>query len=177
MIHDAIPHGEERFGAKRFGEEIRAGHEGDDDLQILHALANKVVAPVHVLHARMMLRVARNHDRRLVVDMETSGLRVAEAKVVEHRPRSEIASLAASDAATISASHEERATVACFLEAHEIAADMYLKHMPEVECFTAQSNSDMPDSGATVVRPRAGTAGRRACGARGSRALARSACW
>eukprot|EP00966_Prymnesium_polylepis_P174515 4038223-Prymnesium_polylepis.1 len=69
MVHDAIAHGKERFGAKRFGKEIRvvvrARHEGDNDLQILHALANEVVVLVHVLHAGVVLRVVRNRDRRL----------------------------------------------------------------------------------------------------------------
>eukprot|EP00966_Prymnesium_polylepis_P157848 3647994-Prymnesium_polylepis.1 len=40
------------------------------------------------------------------------------------RLRSEMASFAASEAATISASHDESAIVACFFELHDIAADM-----------------------------------------------------
>eukprot|EP00966_Prymnesium_polylepis_P041002 951524-Prymnesium_polylepis.1 len=60
MIHDAVSHGEERLWTKRFCEEVRvvvrARHEGDNDLQILDALADEVVAPVHVLHAGVMLR-------------------------------------------------------------------------------------------------------------------------
>ena len=55
--------------------------------------------------------------------------------------RSDIASLEASDAAII---QDESATVGCFLEPHEMAALMYLNTWPEVECFTAQSESDMP---------------------------------
>ena len=41
----------------------------------------------------------------------------------------------------ISASHEERATVDCFLEAQLIVAEPRWKECPEVECFTAQSES------------------------------------
>ena len=60
-----------------------------------------------------------------------------------------MAPLAASDAATISASHDESATGRFLLGAPgEMAEYMYLKHVPEVECLTAQSESDMPDIGA-----------------------------
>ena len=58
-----------------------------------------------------------------------------------------MASVAASDAATISASQEDKATLFCFLEPQEIAAWLKMKSCqtcPEVECLTTQSESDMP---------------------------------
>ena len=61
------------------------------------------------------------------------------------------ASLAASDAAMISHSQEERAMDGCFLDPHEIAAFDIENTKPEVECLTAQSAdqsaSDIPDNG------------------------------
>eukprot|EP00965_Chrysotila_dentata_P129526 4282250-Pleurochrysis_carterae.AAC.1 len=49
------------------------------------------------------------------------------------RARRYTASLVASLAATISASHEDKATVACFLEDQEMAARLYVNTYPEVE--------------------------------------------
>ena len=57
------------------------------------------------------------------------------------------ASLAASEAAIISDSHEERAMEGCFFDPHDIAAFDIENTKPDVECLTAQSASDMPDSG------------------------------
>eukprot|EP00965_Chrysotila_dentata_P087133 2876387-Pleurochrysis_carterae.AAC.1 len=54
------------------------------------------------------------------------------------------ASLVASLAATISASHDESATVACFFDDHDIAAWLYVNTKPEVECRVAQSESVNP---------------------------------
>ena len=47
----------------------------------------------------------------------------------------------------ISASQEERATLGCFFEPHETVAELKSKVKPEVECFTAQSESLCPFSG------------------------------
>ena len=54
------------------------------------------------------------------------------------------ASLAASEAAMISASHEDRAREVCFLLTQLIEVLAYWKVMPVVECFTAQSGSEKP---------------------------------
>eukprot|EP00966_Prymnesium_polylepis_P096926 2245614-Prymnesium_polylepis.1 len=81
VIHNAIAEGEELFRTERFGEEVghvvRRGDEGHHDLQVFHAFSNEEVAPRDVLHARMVLRVVRDGDGRLVVDMQTCGLGVA----------------------------------------------------------------------------------------------------
>eukprot|EP00965_Chrysotila_dentata_P004324 140860-Pleurochrysis_carterae.AAC.4 len=61
-----------------------------------------------------------------------------------NRERRYTASLVASEAATISASQLDRETDACFLEAHEIAARLYMKTYPVVECRVAQSESEKP---------------------------------
>ena len=58
-----------------------------------------------------------------------------------------MASLAASEAATISASVEESAIVGCFFDPQLMAARWKVKTLPDVECFTAQSESLMPDTG------------------------------
>ena len=57
------------------------------------------------------------------------------------------ASLAASEAAMISDSHDDKAIVGCFFEPHEIAAFDIENTYPDVECLTAQSASDIPDRG------------------------------
>ena len=57
------------------------------------------------------------------------------------------ASLAASEAATISASHEDRAIDCCLLEPQEMAARDMVNTKPDVEWRTAQSASAMPDKG------------------------------
>jgi hypothetical protein len=59
---------------------------------------------------------------------------------VASRPRW-TASLPASEAATISASHEESATVFCFFDPQETAARFNTKTFPEVEWRVAQSES------------------------------------
>eukprot|EP00965_Chrysotila_dentata_P130781 4323956-Pleurochrysis_carterae.AAC.1 len=56
------------------------------------------------------------------------------------------ASFAASEAATISASQEASATLACFLDDHEIAARPCVNTQPVVEWRTAQSESEWPCS-------------------------------
>eukprot|EP00965_Chrysotila_dentata_P031269 1040980-Pleurochrysis_carterae.AAC.1 len=63
-----------------------------------------------------------------------------------------VASFAASEAATISASHEESATVACFLLLHVMAACPYMNTCPDVECRVAQSESENPASGRLSAR-------------------------
>ena len=60
-----------------------------------------------------------------------------------------MASLAASLAAIISASHDDSATQACFLHDHEMAALLYMNTEPEVECLVAQSESVKPCSAAS----------------------------
>eukprot|EP00965_Chrysotila_dentata_P128157 4237003-Pleurochrysis_carterae.AAC.1 len=58
-----------------------------------------------------------------------------------------MASFAASEAATILASHEDRATVACFLLDQVMAAWLYKNTWPDVECLVAQSESEKPATG------------------------------
>eukprot|EP00965_Chrysotila_dentata_P079502 2621979-Pleurochrysis_carterae.AAC.1 len=57
------------------------------------------------------------------------------------RARRYVASVAASEAAMISASHEDEATVGCFLLLQVMAAFPYMKTGPEVEWRVAQSES------------------------------------
>eukprot|EP00965_Chrysotila_dentata_P179394 5924477-Pleurochrysis_carterae.AAC.2 len=65
-----------------------------------------------------------------------------------NRVRKYTASFAASDAAIISASQDERATLGCFFDDQEIAAWLYMKTYPEeVECLVAQFESEMPSMG------------------------------
>eukprot|EP00965_Chrysotila_dentata_P256543 6212574-Pleurochrysis_carterae.AAC.2 len=54
----------------------------------------------------------------------------------------------------ISASHDERATEGCFLDAHEMAAWLYMKTWPDVECLVAQSESEKPAIGVSVWQKR-----------------------
>ena len=86
-VHDSVAQREELFGPERLREEVRhvvrGRHEGDHDLHVLDALANEEVAPRHMLHPRVMLRVVRNGDGRLVVHVKACGLRVLEAQVLE----------------------------------------------------------------------------------------------
>ena len=58
-----------------------------------------------------------------------------------------IASLAASEAAMISASQEDSATLVCFLEPQETTAVEYVNCQPDVECLTPQSESLCPRRG------------------------------
>eukprot|EP00965_Chrysotila_dentata_P169527 5596751-Pleurochrysis_carterae.AAC.1 len=53
-----------------------------------------------------------------------------------------MASFAASEAATISASHEDNATVGCFLEAQDMAACPYRNTYPDVEWRGDVSQTD-----------------------------------
>eukprot|EP00965_Chrysotila_dentata_P151037 4991485-Pleurochrysis_carterae.AAC.1 len=66
--------------------------------------------------------------------------------------RKYVASLAASEAAMISASQDESATDGCFLLLHVMAARPYMKTWPEVEWRVAQSESENPVSGVLSVR-------------------------
>ena len=45
----------------------------------------------------------------------------------------------------ISASQDDNATLGCFLDAQLMQAEPMENTYPEVECFTAQSESDMPE--------------------------------
>ena len=89
VIHDFVPHVEESLGRQGFGEEIRfvvgASDEGDDNLQVLHALADEEVAPLHVLHPRVVLRVVGHRNRRLIIHVQMCRLVVAEAQIREER--------------------------------------------------------------------------------------------
>ena len=56
-----------------------------------------------------------------------------------------------------STSHDESATLVCFLDPQLMAAWLYMKTKPEVECLTAQSLSEKPltgDASAWYRRPR-----------------------
>eukprot|EP00965_Chrysotila_dentata_P143432 4739218-Pleurochrysis_carterae.AAC.1 len=53
----------------------------------------------------------------------------------------------ASDAAMISASHDDSATEGCFLETQEIAAWLYMKTYPKVESRVAQWESEYACTG------------------------------
>ena len=71
------------------------------------------------------------------------GLDTASAKPSSVRNREVYtASLEVSEAATISASHDERETDFCFLEPHMMAACASRNTQPLVECLTAQSESE-----------------------------------
>eukprot|EP00965_Chrysotila_dentata_P027500 913515-Pleurochrysis_carterae.AAC.1 len=65
------------------------------------------------------------------------------------RARKYTASLVASEAATISASHEDSATVGCFFEDQEMAARPCMKTQPDVEWRVAQSESEWPCTAAS----------------------------
>ena len=127
VIHDAIAKSKKPLVGQRFGEEVRqvvvSRHEGDNDVQVLDAFPNEEMPSFNMFHARMMLRVVRHGNRRLVVHGEVSGLGGVES--VCKSPRRERrcnAYLDASEAAMISASHDESAMTSCFLDAHEIVA-------------------------------------------------------
>eukprot|EP00965_Chrysotila_dentata_P219232 6191012-Pleurochrysis_carterae.AAC.1 len=66
--------------------------------------------------------------------------------------RKYVASLAALEAAMISASQDENATEGCFLLLHVMAARPYMNTWPEVEWRVAQSESENPVSGGLSVR-------------------------
>ena len=55
-----------------------------------------------------------------------------------------MASLAASEPAIISASHEDRGTEGCFFDSQLTVAEPRAKVYPDVECLTAQSESLCP---------------------------------
>ena len=54
------------------------------------------------------------------------------------------ASLEDSEAAMISASHDESAIVGCFFELQPMAARPQMKTLPDMECLRAQSESEYP---------------------------------
>eukprot|EP00966_Prymnesium_polylepis_P160596 3712487-Prymnesium_polylepis.1 len=58
-----------------------------------------------------------------------------------------MASLAASEAAMISASQEDRATAFCFSQPQETTARQNRNTQPVVECLVAQLESVMPGTG------------------------------
>ena len=60
---------------------------GDDNLQVLHALAHEEMTSLYMFHPRVMFRVVGHGDRRLVVDMQVRGLVVAKAEVGEQRAK------------------------------------------------------------------------------------------
>eukprot|EP00965_Chrysotila_dentata_P185897 6137320-Pleurochrysis_carterae.AAC.1 len=91
------------------------------------------MSTVDVLRPLMMLRVVRESERKYT------------------------ASFVASDAAMISASHEDSAAEGCFLDAHEMAAWLYKKTYPEVECLVAQSESEYPCMGISLREKRSPT--------------------
>ena len=51
----------------------------------------------------------------------------------------------------ISASQDDNATLVCLLEAQLMAALLKINTEPEVECFSAQSESECPKSGLGVA--------------------------
>eukprot|EP00965_Chrysotila_dentata_P261151 6214155-Pleurochrysis_carterae.AAC.3 len=80
-----------------------------------------------------------------------------------NRVRKHTASFAALDATMISASQDERPTQGCFLEDHEMAAWLYMKTYPDVECRVAQfeSEEDLTNSAPAVFAARSRLAVRR----------------
>eukprot|EP00965_Chrysotila_dentata_P002760 89638-Pleurochrysis_carterae.AAC.1 len=89
------------------------------------------MTPIDVLGALMVLRVVGEVDGTLP-DFSEESTEVCTA------------SFAASDVATISASQEESATLACFLDDQEMAVLPYVNTHPVLECRTAQSESEWP---------------------------------
>ena len=77
-----------------------------------------------VLDLLVVLGVVRKVARRLVVGGERGGRGGTEAQLIEEAAEGYTPSLAASLTAMISASHDERATLVCFLLDHEIAAKL-----------------------------------------------------
>ena len=87
----------------------------------LDELTHEEVATFYVFHLRMVLGVVGHIDGRFVVDVQIRRRVVFQVELTRERARW-TASVEASDAATISASHEERAILFCFLEDQEMAA-------------------------------------------------------
>eukprot|EP00965_Chrysotila_dentata_P055454 1839941-Pleurochrysis_carterae.AAC.1 len=51
----------------------------------------------------------------------------------------------------LSASHDDSSTPGCYSEsAHEMAARLYMKTYPDVECLVAQAESEYPSIGPTA---------------------------
>ena len=104
-------------------------------LWFLHQLADEEVTPFHVLHARVVLGESGLYATSIADLLSTSRSMGCESfksnsRTCTNRSRW-MASVAASDAATISASQEDKATLFCFLEPQEIAAWLKMKTCPE----------------------------------------------
>eukprot|EP00965_Chrysotila_dentata_P019259 641060-Pleurochrysis_carterae.AAC.4 len=89
-------------------------HERDGELEGLDALTHEEMSAVNVLGARVLLWIVGQVHRRHVLSIERGVGSAAGRPSSEHKAQRCTASLVASEDATISASHEESATVACF---------------------------------------------------------------
>eukprot|EP00965_Chrysotila_dentata_P223088 6193379-Pleurochrysis_carterae.AAC.4 len=121
-VHDDIAHREKRPGSQRLGEEVRqfglAAYEGYGDVMRFNTLAHK------------------ESD----VGSDAGGTRSANAV------RRYTVSFVASDATIISVSQDDKAAEGCFFDAHKIAAWLYMKTYPDVECRVAQLESENPST-------------------------------
>eukprot|EP00965_Chrysotila_dentata_P183591 6062458-Pleurochrysis_carterae.AAC.1 len=74
IVHDNIPHSEEKPGWKRFREEIRevvdTAYERHSDLEVLDLLSDEKMMSINVFGSGMVLGVVREVDCRFVVDVE-----------------------------------------------------------------------------------------------------------
>ena len=146
QVHDGSAKALEGRRVEDLGEDVSViavgRHKGDGDLHVLYHVAHEKVATENVLGLGVELRVVSQVASGLILstpsgDGESAGHSLSSSR----RRRSQMNSLEASDAATISASQVESATQSCRLEAHEITAEPRLKQRPEVELTVAQSAS------------------------------------
>ena len=138
---------------QRLSEEVRqvvySVDVGYPELHVLDTFADKEVPAIDVLGARMKFWIIGDSDGGLVVHAHLQRLGGTVSEFVEELREVErkIASLAASEAAMISASQEDSATLVCFLEPQETTAVEYVNCQPDVECLTPQSESLCPRRG------------------------------
>ena len=110
---------------------------------ILDEFAHIKVTSINVFHLGMMFRVVCHINGRAVVHVQIrGGINVVTEFFGKSAEVNRFLTGVASQAATISASQEERAMLFCFLEPQETAAWFSTNTQPEVECLTAQSESE-----------------------------------
>jgi len=95
---------------------------------VLDEFADEEVAPRDVLGAAVVLRVVGEIDCRLVVHVDVDGRGAERAKSELFKKLAVVGclDLAASEAAMISASQEERATNVCCVDAHSMVQPCHI---------------------------------------------------